>query len=153
MSDVESIGGELSLKAMNRIQEVVSLSTAVRQLKRYAWNSISILSTKNTASVSYSLLPLSLPTEDDGLSARFLDLLGENVVIERDMEKLNRNVRMFNQVLPTVLHLLVDLIVFVSCESEARADELRHASLVQGHGRAAEFEGIEVLPARIVCFS
>lgn len=103
VSDVESNGGELSLKAMNRIQEVVSLSTAVRQLKRYAWNSISILSTKNTASVSYSLLPLSLPTEDDGPSARFLDLLGENVVIERDMEKLNRNVRMFNQVLPMMV--------------------------------------------------
>ena len=103
VSDVESNGGELSLKAMNRIQEVTSLSEAVRQLKRYAWNSISILSTKNTTSVSYSLLPLSMPTEDDGPSARFLDLLGENVVSERDMEKLNRNVRMFNQVLPMMV--------------------------------------------------
>ena len=103
VSDVESNGGELSLKAMNRIQEVTSLSAAVRQLKRYAWNSISILSTKNTTSVSYSLLPLSMPTEDDGPSARFLDLLGENVVSERDMEKLNRNVRMFNQVLPMMV--------------------------------------------------
>lgn len=103
MSDAESNIDELSLRAMSRIHDVLALSEAASQLKRYARNGISILSTKNTASVSYSLLPLSMPTEDDGPSARFLDLLGENVVIERDMEKLNRNVRMFNQVLPMMV--------------------------------------------------
>lgn len=103
MSDAESNIDELSLRAMSRIHDVLALSEAASQLKRYARNGISILSTKNTASVSYSLLPLSMPTEDDGPSARFLDLLGENVVIERDMKKLNRNVRMFNQVLPMMV--------------------------------------------------
>ena len=96
-------GSDLSLKAANRVHEVAALSEAVRRLRAYAEKDIAILSTKNTASVSYRLLPLGMPHEDDEPSARFLDLLGENIVTEADMERLNRNVHMFNQVLPMMV--------------------------------------------------
>ena len=96
-------GSELPVKAASRVHEVVALSGAVQRLKAYAEKNISVLSAKRTACVDYNLLPLGMPADDGEPSARSLDLLGGNTVSEDGMEWLDRNIRLFNQVLPVMV--------------------------------------------------
>lgn len=91
------------MKAASRVHEVAALSEAVQRLKAYAEKDIAILPAKRTACVDYSVLPLGMPADDDGPSARSLDLLGGNIVSEEGMEWLDRNMRLFNQVLPVMV--------------------------------------------------
>lgn len=96
-------GSELPVKAASRVHEVAALSEAVQRLKAYAEKDIAILPAKRTACVDYSVLPLGMPADDGGPSARSLDLLGGNIVSEEGMEWLDRNMRLFNQVLPVMV--------------------------------------------------
>lgn len=96
-------GEGLSAKASDRVGEVAALADAVRRLRAYAEKDMAIPATKNTASADHGLLPLGMPHEDGGPSARFLDLRGENIVTETDMGLLDCNVRMLNQVLPVMV--------------------------------------------------
>ncbi|KFI63201.1 AAA family ATPase [Bifidobacterium cuniculi] len=79
------------------------LFDGLHQLRDYASNDLFILTTDRNAVVSYQAMPLAARRDNGHYDDRILPLTQANALTREDYECLQRNVDVFNQILPTVI--------------------------------------------------
>ncbi len=82
----------------------------MREVRDYILHHMFLLETGHTAWVSYELLPMAVGTKEGRYVEHMLSLRQENRVSEQAKRQLENSIRMFNQVLPYLIHgLTIDL--------------------------------------------
>lgn len=104
--------GRLSDESARSLEryDIEEAFTLMRKVRDYVLHRMFLLETDHTAWVSYELLPMAVGTKEGRYVEHMLSLRQENRVSEQAKRQLEDSIRMFNHVLPYLVHgLTIDL--------------------------------------------
>lgn len=81
-----------------------SAFAVMQELRSWARTRMFLLSTQHNSIVSYSLLPISVPSETGRPRERVFSMGGVNDLTDSELEELNRSLDDFNQIMPYLVH-------------------------------------------------